>query len=307
MAERRKSLPSRVILRFRRDLRALAQWLYLYFYAAPLLRYRGELGEGVRVAYGHGALLLLSERGFVKLAISSLAALDQEYANYCRLGELRPDLADALPDYRRIRWPGVSALVCERLNRIPANEALVHATAIYRRFRSNETARERLNLAECPQVAAGLRCVELGFGAKIAFQMQGITEAFLAQGQYTVGLAHGDFHSRNIMCDEFGQCRLIDLDCVRLAGVAEFDALYFALEQVWSATGVLWTGILAESFASRGGNIAETLTAFGTVWSPSLGIAFLLDRIGQDFTNYGMHYEHTDLAMLIDAASRAID
>lgn len=302
-----KPLIVRIALRAQRELVSLAQYAYLRLYAAPLLKLKGELESEFSVARGHGSLLLLSGRGFLKLAISPVAALDREYANYCQLRALRPDLADALPRYRYIRIGGLSALACARLNKIPCGEALVPAARMYERFRRNSSAGLRLALADCPQLAAGVRHLEVEFGGEIAYDMQARVEIFLARGQYTTGLAHGDFHSRNVLRDEEGNCQLIDLDCVRFSGISEFDPLYFALEQEWSATGRLWTGVLAECFEFGGCNIAASMNAFAVTWTTGLGIAFFLDRIGQDFANYGFRYEHRDLAAVIDAIHSAVE
>lgn len=301
----RRSLPTRIVQRIQRDMRTLAQRAYLHLFAVPVLWLKGELPFTFSVLRGHGAFVILSARGFLKVAVTSEAAPQREYANYLRLLELRPDLSDLLPNYRHVRTPGLSVLACERLHRISHTDALVPAVTIYQRFRSNTPATGQLRLADCPQIAAGLRCIEAGFSAEIVRDVQTRAEAFLAEGQYTKGLAHGDFHSRNLMCDDAGGYRLIDLDCVRLAGVAEFDALYFALEQVWSETGRLWTEVLAESFARSGSNIALVMSAFAARWSPGLGVAFVLDRIGQDFVNYGTRYAQRNLVMVIDAARNA--
>lgn len=198
-------------------------------------------------------------------------------------------------------------MACERLSKIPHSEALVRAAGIYGRFRVNSPAGGRLELADCPQIAAGLHCIETEFGTEIAHTLQARTEVFLTRAQYTTGLAHGDFHSRNLMRDETGGCRLIDLDCVRFSGICEFDALYFALEQEWSASGRLWTDILAECLTYQGRNIAHSMEAFAASWTTGLGVAFFLDRVGQDFANYGMRYEQRQLALVIDAARNAVE
>jgi hypothetical protein len=192
-------------------------------------------------------------------------------------------------------------LVCQKLNKISHTEALTPAVDIYEHFRRNSPAAGRLELADCPQIIAGLKCIEAGFGDEIARDMRARTERYLARDQYTTGLAHGDFHSRNVMRDEAGSYRLIDLDCVRFSGVSEFDALYFALEQEWSISGRLWTRTLAECLKYQGRNIDYCMEAFAASWTTGLGIAFFLDRLGQDFTNYGTRYEKRDLVEVIDA------
>ncbi len=304
---KRKPLFVRIVQRVWRDLVLLVSYAYLRLYAVPVLKTKGVLAPGFTLARGHGSFLLLSERGFVKLAISPVAALDRVYANYERLRGTRPDLADALPAYQPVQAVGLAALACEALGKIPYTEALAPAAEMYKRFHNNSLAGERLTLADCPQIGAGLREIEAKFGIETARALQASTEAFLARGHYSTGLAHGDFHSRNVMRNEAGDCTIIDLDCVRLKGVAEFDALYFSLEQEWSRTGRPWTWILAECFTSQGRNISTSMSAFSADWSSEFGIAFFLDRVGQDFANSGARYEHRDLAVVIDAARNEVE
>lgn len=74
----RRSLLTRIALRAKRDVTALAQHAYLHLYAVPRLKRKGELSSGSSVARGHGVFLLLSEGSSIKLAISPVAVL--EYA-----------------------------------------------------------------------------------------------------------------------------------------------------------------------------------------------------------------------------------
>ncbi len=278
------------------------QWAYLYILAIPALWLKGIISFPLTVIHGYRAFLLLSDAAVVKLAASKTSTIGREYANYIWLTQCQPNLVGIFPNYRYSRNALFSWLQSERLSPVPVAEALPLAVAARRQLDRSMRAAARLVPEQCPQILAGLRCIEAQFGARAAEGLRAVVADFLATGRYEVGLAHGDFHSRNLMRDQSGNFRLIDLDCVRLNGIAEFDALYFALEMEWSASGVLWTETLTYCFATQGRNIARYLAAFGVPWADALGFAFFLDRVGQDFLNYGFWYTREQLASVVDAS-----
>ena len=294
--------------RFRTLISSIAEYAFLFLYVAPILKYKKELAPEFTVAHGFGSLLLTSKFGFLKLATSKKASLHLEYANYIRVLDARPDLANILPALRFVKTAGLEFLVCENMSKIPPGEVLGSAVALYRHFlQPNIPNLKYLKLTDCCQIEAGIRQVEAELPSEAVVALQSNAETFLACGKYTTGFAHGDFHSRNIMRDLSGNARLIDLDCIRLKAIIEFDALYFSLEQEWSISGQVWTETLAECFRSRGQNIATVMTAFSAEWSNGLGIAFLLDRIGQEFLNYGTRYRLRHLTGTVKAAMDAVN
>jgi len=297
----------KILRRLHREMISTVQYAYLLLYAVPILQLKKELAPRFSITRGFRSFLLLSDRGFLKLVILKNATVGLEYANYKQLLDARPDLADLLPQYRRVKTAWIDALACEKLSKVPFAEALESAVVLYRRFRTDNFCSVLLVLSDCPQIEDGLHQIEAEFGGETALALQGSTEMYLARGEYTTGFAHGDFHSRNLMRDASGACRLIDLDCVRLQGIIEFDGLYFALEQEWSISGQLWTETLAECFRSQGCNIATSMKAFSIEWSNELGIAYFLDRIGQEWISYGMRYSHQALGAIIDAAFIAVN
>lgn len=296
----RAPLSVRIFRKLWRDLASLTQYAYLYVYAVPRLWVTGDLSCPFSVSRGYGSFLLRSRVTFLKLANSKRPTIDKEYENYRKLTEKLPDLVEILPQYRYLKGRLLSALRCERLLKVAEPDALLLAIEVRRRLDHSVRIGARLTLSQCEQIIAGTDCIAVELGDNNALTMRKLAADFLEVGKYHVGLAHGDFHSRNIMCDQLGNCRLIDLDCVRLEGITEFDALYFALELEWSNSGALWTETLGRCFETQGENIAIPLEAFEVHWSDGLGVAFFLDRIGQDFANYGIRYPKEQLAFVVD-------
>ena len=275
--------------------------VYLYLFVLPRLWRKGMLSLPFTTLRGCGAFVLVSQDAAIKVALTTRATLRLEYENFYRLSQCGSDVAALMPAYTFVHGWQLVALQCERLTPVPLEQALPLAVQARRTLDAAVCAGGRLSPEQCPQLLAGLCRVEAAFGPATAANMRKLAWSFLADGAYRTGLAHGDFHSRNVMLDRVGSCKLIDLDCVRFNGVTEFDALYFALELEWSASGILWTETLARCFGPRGQAILNSLGAFGVSWTDGLGCAFFLDRIGQDDVNFGLRYTPAQMELVVQA------
>lgn len=297
----RGALPVRILKRARREAGQLIQLAYLYLFAIPACCFKGLVSFPLSIGRGYCSFLLLSGTKVVKLAMSGNSTIGWEYANYVELMRRQPELAAILPQYTYSRGMFLTTLACERLMPLASMDVLPSAVEARKCLDRSIRTGTRLSLVQCPQILSGLQCLAKEFGLDVAIAMQTRVSEYLATGKYSVGLAHGDFHARNIMCDSAGRYRLIDLDCVRLEGITEFDGLYFSLEQKWSALGALWTETLGNCFSTHGSHISIELDAFGIRWSGGLGFAYFLDRVGQDFVNYEISYPREKLASVVDA------
>ncbi len=295
----------RISKRVGREIVRLFQLIYVFFLVIPVLSLRGLVSTPFSVARGYESILIFSIDKVIKIATFGKSTIENEYRNYVEIMQLQPALAEMLPQYSYFKDPFYSCLVSERLYPVPIDEALTSAVGIRVRFDNCVALERRLNLEECPQIQAGLKCVEVSFGEDAATDLRRIVEEYLATGQYHVGLSHGDFHSRNIMRDRHGCDRIIDLDCVRFLGVVELDALYFALEMNWSNFGALWTSTLAAAIVTQGRNITEYLSAFSVHWNNALGAAYFLDRVGQEFMNYGFRYTKEQMVPVFEAINNS--
>jgi hypothetical protein len=199
----------------------------------------------------------------------------------------------------------VTCLISERYQNVPIVDALDCAVEVRRNFDCAGLKQGGASLARYPQLRAGLRQVAELFGDDVSCRMEESVRQYLADGVYHTGLCHGDFHFRNIMRDNKGHVRVIDLDCVRFEGVVELDAVYFALEMEWSASGDLWLETLATAFEHGGDNIAQWLGRFSVCWNEALGLVYFLDRVGQENINYGFKYSKMKMERAVAAMQRA--
>lgn len=275
---------------------------YFFAYVLPWLKFNNFIKGAFNLSFGYQSILVSSKYLFIKVAISKRATIEREYINYSRIKTDYPCLALILPNYQLVCGCLVTALVCERMAKVGAREALPLAMLVQKRLNESILIGQLLKLNDCTQIKEGLRCISGDFGLGVAGLMKASVENFLLNSRYTIGFVHGDFHSRNIMKDRFGNPKIIDLDCIRFNGIREFDALYFALEQVWSFSGEGWIESLSNCFGGAGGDVVICLESFGVKWSNGLGIAFFLDRLGQDAINYKVSYPRDKLKRFVNAA-----
>jgi hypothetical protein len=275
---------------------------YFYLYALPWLKLHGIFKGFFRISFGYQSILVDSKDVFIKIALSKKSTIKNEYLNYSRIKDTFPYLAPILPSYQMLDGWFMSAIICETMTKVESIEAPPLASYVQKRLGMTARIDRLLILKECPQIMAGLDVLAEEYDQKIVGKLREIAENFLLSAQYISGVAHGDFHSRNIMKDRYGNAKIIDLDCVRFKAVREFDFLYFALEQVWSFSGQDWMESLDNCFNGVRSDVFLCLESFGVKWSSGLGTAFFLDRLGQDTISYGLVYSRNKLKCLVDAA-----
>lgn len=99
-----------------------------------------------------------------------------------------------------------------------------------------------------------------------------------------IGLCHGDLHSRNIMKDQLGNYKIIDLDCIRYNGIRDVEIIYFVSELLWEENKKNWKDNLLNLFLLK-----ESFYRYYELLTLDFHEAiflFSLDRFGQDFLYY---------------------
>ncbi len=282
-------------------------YLYVVLCVLPVLLIKKKISLPFRLVLGHGAVLILCHRLVVKVSSSLQPSVLVEYLNVQRLCKIGASISSCLPSPILIRNAILTCLLFERYQTIALVDALDSAVELRRKFDSVGVKLGGASLDHYPQLQVGLEQVARLFGHEVGNRMECRVRQYLAEGDYHMGLCHGDFHSRNIMRDQNGDVRVIDLDCVRFEGIIELDVIYFALELEWSASGVLWPETLATTIESDGKNIAVYLERFSVQWSEALGLVYLLDRVGQEYINYGFQYPKLKLQRAVVAIQSAND
>ncbi|WP_172425946.1 phosphotransferase [Sulfuricaulis limicola] len=236
-----------------------------------------------------------------KVSLSKRSTIEHEFRNYEKIRSDFPDLMEFMPNYRMQRSSCVSYLSMNSYKPVSAEASLEIAQGIYKKLRSGGRATTKLEIPDTDEIQAGLKLIASIYGDSAAHRVQKIVAAFLDGGKYRIGLAHGDFHSRNILVDIHGNPRLIDLDCVRFRGIQDFDALYFVLELEWSISGTPWYETIVNYLK---GDIPESARSvferFGIEYSHGLAVSCLIDRIGQDYKKYELLLSRKYLDPIVD-------
>ena len=186
-------------------------------------------------------------------------------------------------------------------NPVSIEDSLEMAPSIYKMMIGCGSPERKLDISSSDELQAGLKFIAHVYGDSVSMMIKQIVTSFLNSGEYRVGFAHGDFHSRNILADKHGKPKLIDLDCVRFQGVQDFDALYFVLEMEWSKSGMPWhetiVNYLKGDIPSSDG---AAFKKFGIEYSHSLAIAYIIDRMGQEYRKYALLLPRKQLDPIVD-------
>lgn len=298
-------LPIRMGWFLLRRISTLFQYAYVLLLAAPALLIKRTISLPFQLVSGHGSVLILCDRLVAKVGSSRQSTVLLEYANAQRMNRAGAAISACTPSLLLHRGAVLTYLISERYQKVAPADVLDCAVEVRRKLDSAGLKPGGASLDRYPQLHAGLVQVAQLFGDEVASRMKMVVQRYLADGGYHTGLCHGDFHSRNIMRDQDGNVRVIDLDCVRFEGIVELDPVYFALELKWSASGALWLETLATAFEGRGENIEQCLGRFSMRWNEALGLVHFLDRVGQENINYGFTYSKLKMQRAVAAIQRA--
>lgn len=275
--------------------------IYIWFFVIPYLRYRENLSNYFTLKYTFNSIVI-AERGRVfKVALNKNSTIGLEYHNLLIIRELYPALLNILPDYSMNERIFVKYLSAPCYEVVASPDSVRPTIEIFVLIRECCKPKVRMQVVEFAELVEGLNVISNVYGELVSQRIFKIVDFYLKYGKYHIGFAHGDFHSRNIVLDEFHRPRLIDLDCVRFCGVQELDAIYFLVEQEWSKSGTPWYETIAlylKNGLSPEGFVF--LNSLGVEYTLGLSVTFLVDRIGQEKNNYGFNYTDVQLASTIN-------
>ena len=276
--------------------------IFLRALVIPWLQARGALGKPISVSSVYSGAVVVDRKRIYKIALSRKSTIDVEYKKYVKAGQRWPELIAILPDCQFQEEQFFSYLAMTRYHPIGMEEAIVQASNLYQFMRFCRTPNvQTMAISDSEELGAGLEVILNLYDDSTSRAVYQQVETYLRSGDYHLGFVHGDFHSRNIMIDEHGKPRLIDLDCIRLNGIQELDALYFVLELEWSRSGKLWYLTMVDFLKGNiPADLRTVLNGFDVENSFPLCITFLVDRIGQEAKVFGLDYTRRMLDPAID-------
>jgi hypothetical protein len=275
--------------------------IYLKIYIIPILKIKKIVIGNLIIVKSYKSYIVITEALAIKISISTSSTINNEFYLYEKILAFYPELVVIFPNYTKINLLFINAIQYDKLNEIPLSESLSSALMIQDKLSCKNLFDIRFKVDKFPHIYSALIFFKSKFGFEIFNFLLSLVEKFLTNENYKVGLAHGDFHSRNLMKDRNGAVKIIDLDCFRFCGIREFDLLYFSLEIVWSLKGIHWIDTLIEKLKGHPTDLDIYLNKFNITWSKSLGVSFFLDRLGQDLINYKIKYSHIILQRVLNA------
>jgi hypothetical protein len=282
-----------------RTLDAVWPRIFLWAFALPLLRIRRVVRKPFTVRFAFRSAAVMDSSRLCKVSLSRKSTIENEYRNFGAATQNWPSLLAIFPNIQFNSDGLVSYLTMSRYHPVGLEDSLEHASSAYQLMRScSNTHGLRMAVSDSPELRTGFAMLAELYGDPTTRTIRRHVDAFLASGDYHLGIAHGDFHSRNIVLDDLGAPRLVDLDCVRLNGIQELDALYFVLEWEWSRSGRPWHDTIVDMLRGTASEEQQAMlkTGFGVVGSFGLAMTYLVDRIGQEGRNFGARwYTHAAL------------
>lgn len=247
------------------------------------------------------SLVFFDHQILYKISLSKKSTIEIEYGNFEKIRRDYPSLLEIIPDYRLMKDSFASCLSMTYYNLVGIEDSLEMAPNIYKMMLGCGSPERKLGISSSDELQAGLKLITNIYGDSVSLMIKQIVISFLNSGEYRVGFAHGDFHSRNILADKHGKPKLIDLDCVRFQGIQDFDALYFVLEMEWSKSGMPWHETIVNYLK---GDIPPSARAafkkFGIEYSDSLAIGYIIDRMGQEYRKYDFLLPRKQLDPIVD-------
>ncbi len=243
----------------------------------------------------------------VKTGFAQRRVFVAEFEKYRQAIARWPRLSEILAPLELREAAGAAYLLMDRYESVAPQRALEGAVDLFQVMRAcGQPTSADFDSASAPEVTAGLSALAALYGARAIPALDVWRNRLAGPRRWRIGFSHGDFHARNIMIDRAGGGRLIDLDCIRLNGIQELDALYFVLEEEWARSGRYWYEQIGDYVLNEPPPQAlRAFERFGIVFSADLAVLYLLDRVGQDTMNYGFQYLPGELASAIDALERS--
>lgn len=290
--------------------RVLSHSRFLFYsklYVEPYIKRHYRPGRIAHRTFAFNSISIICETRFFKVALNHKSTVAREFSNFQLAIEKHRQLSSLMPKLEIFEIRGLPAISMPRLYPMDQHLALECGLSAYKKNLDSATQYKKQKLSDNNNWEHGLEIIREVYGEPLSGNIRSTLNAWLDKGNYHLGFAHGDFHWKNILLDHSGLPKLIDFDCLRIQGIQEFDALYFAFEMEFSSTGVPWhitIGDYIENTLSSNSN--SILMRFGVGHDPILGIAFLIDRMGQEAALYNFRYHPSQLERAIEAIKKSL-
>lgn len=279
------------------------RYLTIPYFIIPDLKKNFGLTGYISTIKAHGSYIVIGDGYAYKVGLRKLNHIKFEFNQRNAVLKIWPNLKDIFAELEYFHGGFYSFLRIPLYRKISLNDSYFFAIEIYQIFKNYQTTFNRHKLLQNLNfINEGFKIIQNHASEKQYEIIKSNVQNFILSGEFTVGAAHGDLHSRNIMLDKEGNIKLIDFDCLRKNSIQEFDALNFILEFIWSKTNTQWfetvIGVLSMLHFDHFVDLSEK---FGLKRANFICILYFLDRIGQEKINHGIEYSPDILSRYIQA------
>jgi serine/threonine protein kinase len=170
----------------------------------------------------HGGCIVQTQSRIYKISFARRFELEAENRIRDLVVQNRSDLAPLLVSSEFYSKRFFSCIAMPRYEVVGLEESIGYGIDLFNHMKERSAfGKSQLMGRAAEHIELGLTIVSQVCSPKLFKYLKSVVEAYLASKRYTVGVVHGDFHSRNILLESTGSPKLIDLDCLQLNGIQE--------------------------------------------------------------------------------------
>ena len=297
-------IPSRLVRKFLRvSNRLLNRFIKVPFIIIPYLQNNCDLNPGYTIVPVHNGFIIKCRNFVYKVGYGKFCSIESEYLLREKCVELYGNLDELLADLIHVDVGSWQYLQMPIYKDRLSERSVADAVKLYRELKFSSASYDKsILIRELHQLKYGLQIIERVCSEELYLIVQRHIDDFILNENYNVGFAHGDFHHGNIMIDQNGSAKLIDLDCMRVKSIQEFDALNFIVEHIMSKSGIHWTLSIANIIRNCASKEIILLAEMFEIQSlRSLSLLYFVDRIGQEQIKFGIKYPKSFTDNVLDA------
>ena len=280
-----KQIIRSIILRIDRFLLKL---LVLPFFVIPKLKRKNIIGNNCKVMHAHNGVIAIENNTVYKIGYGKYETTKKEDNLRSIAVKKWAELENILTECKYIKISNIPILQMPLHKPINKDETLNHAIQLHKKIREfKDYSNNSVNTKDFIHMQKGLKIIKNQLKENEYDLIEGHLKNFFQNEITSIGFCHGDFHSRNIMIDNNQHLRLIDLDCISLNGIQDFDILHFILEYFWSDNGDYWCVTLKKILDNDiPKEFYELMNNFSLRTSFNLYVAYFVHRLGLEKNNY---------------------
>lgn len=254
------------------------------------LRNKNIIKSSVQIKHTFSSFIILDSEFIFKFSKNKLWNAEIEYCTTNKILDEYPELVTYLPEMELFKYKSKFYLKSKKYNLIKKEDVVSTSIHLYKIFSKCDNDLNNKNILT-NEISEGLYIFKKHLPKTDIEKVKRNLQIRIPFKQINIGFCHGDFHLENIMIDNKGNYKIIDLDCVSLKGIQYFDAFYFLLEYEFYLNKIFWLTTILNLLDNK---IPQYFKAYlidcNIDYSKEKLILFFFHRIGQEALKYNTYY-----------------